>query len=93
MASRNRIGRNNDNTMAERRLRPIYGTPDLKCLTFLSFIIIINWKTFLLLEWIDNGNYKKALHELDKLIKKVPSQNCSKVCTYLMFSNGIIIEL
>ncbi|XP_025410683.1 N-alpha-acetyltransferase 25, NatB auxiliary subunit, partial [Sipha flava] len=29
-------------------------------------------------EWIDNGNYKKALHELDKLIKKLPSQNCSK---------------
>lgn len=31
MASRNRIGRNNDNTMAERRLRPIYGIPDFKC--------------------------------------------------------------
>ncbi|XP_026815755.1 N-alpha-acetyltransferase 25, NatB auxiliary subunit-like [Rhopalosiphum maidis] len=52
MASRSRLSRN-DNSMAERRLRPIY-------------------------EWIDNGNYKKALHELDKLIKKLPSQNCSK---------------
>ncbi|XP_050434453.1 N-alpha-acetyltransferase 25, NatB auxiliary subunit [Adelges cooleyi] len=52
MASRGRLARN-DNSMAERRLRPIY-------------------------EWIDNGNYKKALHELDKLLKKVPTQNCSK---------------
>ncbi|XP_003240397.1 N-alpha-acetyltransferase 25, NatB auxiliary subunit [Acyrthosiphon pisum] len=52
MAPRSTLSRN-DNSMAERRLRPIY-------------------------EWIDNGNYKKALHELDKLIKKLPSQNCSK---------------
>lgn len=73
MASRSRLGKN-DNSMAERRLRPIYGS---LIYTILIFSNVITYKMFP--EWIDNGNYKKALHELDKLIKKLPSQNCSKV--------------
>lgn len=63
--------------MAERRLRPIYGT--LIYLIRFDVLKVNTWFFFLLTEWIDNGNYKKALHELDKLIKKLPSQNCSKV--------------
>lgn len=79
MASKNKLGRN-DNSMAERRLRPIYGTP-VHTPTVFSPLILLFFFFFSLPEWIDNGNYKKALHELDKLIKKSPNQNCSKVRT------------
>lgn len=54
-------------------------------LIYTIYIVLERFQMFflnnLLTEWIDNGNYKKALHELDKLIKKLPSQNCSKVCS------------
>lgn len=32
-----------------------------------------------ILDWLDNGNNKKALQEADKVLKKHPSNQCAKV--------------
>lgn len=42
---------------------------------FHSTLIVFN----LFLDWLDNGNNKKALQEAEKVLKKQPNFHCAKV--------------
>ena len=93
---------NVDNTVNERRLRPIYGTKfvNFDDLFLIELGIIANtgyftqvnrsmlrlcnthgnfFLFFVYLDWLDNGNNKKALQEADKVLRKQPSNQCARV--------------
>ena len=65
------------NAVSERRLRPIYGEWSCECFAkkWRKYVGFLN----ILLDWLDNGNNKKALSEAEKVLKKQPDFVCCKV--------------
>ena len=80
------------NAVSERRLRPIYGKFKL-CIAWIFFIVsllsadkfqllLIQFLHHFLIDWLDNGNNKKALQEAEKVLKRQPDFVC---CRALIF--------
>ena len=64
-----------NSSVAERRLRPIYGK-NLRCR--FSFPKQIKISILVHSDWLDNSNNKKALQEAEKVLKKQPDFVCCK---------------
>ena len=76
------------NAVSERRLRPIYGKFKL-CIAWIFFIVsllsadkfqllLIQFLHHFLIDWLDNGNNKKALQEAEKVLKRQPDFVCCR---------------
>ena len=77
------------NAVSERRLRPIYGKFKL-CIAWIFFIVVsllsadkfqlllIQFLHHFLIDWLDNGNNKKALQEAEKVLKRQPDFVCCR---------------
>ena len=67
-----------NSSVAERRLRPIYGKQCFIVSSMRRFLIKNPNDIFAFIDWLDNSNNKKALQEADKVLKKQPDFVCCK---------------